>query len=595
MKSEYAARKEVDSVAIYHCSIKIVSRGKGKSAVAAAAYRSGETLTNNYDGVTHDFTRKGGIVHTEILLPPHAPPDFADRSALWNSVEKIEKAKNSQLAREIEIALPVELDREKQIQLVREYVKENFVSVGMCADFAIHDKQDGNPHAHIMLTMRPLEQSGEWGAKSKKEYLLDKGGQRIKLKNGTFKSRKVDTVDWNSQEKAEVWRQAWADTANRYLAAQDRPERIDHRSYKRQGIEQIPTVHMGVAATQMERRGIVTDKGNQNREIREQNRLLKEVKRRIAALTAWIKEKTAQTKENPFLSVPILSERSEQPSTLLELLNRAYTEAAKPQSRYEKIQDLKLYAKAFNFLQSRNITTLVQLQEVVSDMKKQYWTTNGEIKQTEKLLHERKELIDQAEKYREHRPTYKAYMQTKPKKQEDFFESNRVALTLYQSAERYLKEHLGEDKVLKPKAWKAEVADLTQKKSRLYGSLQTLKAEVQEAEAVKKCVEQAVQPEQGKEKTQNKRRDMEVLTLRLVGVVPPQNGSLPPLFSRLAQSRIFPICAGMRGCPGRFPPPQNPHLAAQMPTGSCLEPPRSYSRFLRRKAKCRSLSQQCGL
>ena len=149
----------------------------------------------------------------------------------------------------------------------------------MCADFAIHDKQDGNPHAHIMLTMRPLEQSGEWGAKSKKEYLLDKDGQRIKLKNGTFKTRKVDTVE------------AWADIANRYLAAQDRPERIDHRSYKRQGIEQIPTVHMGVAATQMEHRGIVTDKGNQNREIREQNRLLKEVKRRIAALTAWIKEK----------------------------------------------------------------------------------------------------------------------------------------------------------------------------------------------------------------------------------------------------------------------------------------------------------------
>ena len=208
-----------------------------------------------------------------------------------------------------EIALPVELDREQQIQLVREYVKENFVSVGMCADFAIHDKQDGNPHAHIMLTMRPLEQSGEWGAKSKKEYLLDKDGQRIKLKNGTFKSRKVDTVDWNSQEKAEVWRQAWAEIANRYLAAQDRPERIDHRSYKRQGIEQIPTVHMGVAATQMERRGIVTEKGEHNREIREQNRLLKEVKRRIAALTARIKEKLhRQRKINPSIhSLPFLS------------------------------------------------------------------------------------------------------------------------------------------------------------------------------------------------------------------------------------------------------------------------------------------------
>ncbi len=175
----------------------------------------------------------------------HAPPDFADRSALWNSVEKIEKSKDSQLAREIEIALPVELDREQQIQLVREYVKVNFVSVGMCADFSIHDKQDGNPHAHIMLTMRPLEQSGEWGAKSKKEYLLDKDGQRIKLKNGTFKSRKVDTVDWNSQEKAEVWRQAWADIANRYLAAQakenqsinpfpsERPEQPPHPFHHR--------------------------------------------------------------------------------------------------------------------------------------------------------------------------------------------------------------------------------------------------------------------------------------------------------------------------------------------------------------------------
>ena len=460
-------------MAIYHCSIKIVSRGKGKSAVAAAAYRSGETLTNNYDGVTHDFTRKGGIVHTEILLPPHAPPDFADRSALWNSVEKIEKAKNSQLAREIEIALPVELDREKQIQLVREYVKENFVSVGMCADFAIHDKQDGNPHAHIMLTMRPLEQSGEWGAKSKKEYLLDKGGQRIKLKNGTFKSRKVDTVDWNSQEKAEVWRQAWADTANRYLAAQDRPERIDHRSYKRQGIEQIPTVHMGVAATQMERRGIVTDKGNQNREIREQNRLLKEVKRRIAALTAWIKEKTAQTKENPFLSVPILSERSEQPSTLLELLNRAYTEAAKPQSRYEKIQDLKLYAKAFNFLQSRNITTLVQLQEVVSDMKKQYWTTNGEIKQTEKLLHVDYRKAGYSKKFRE---------------------EHEEEILLHQAAKNAFDE-MGVKKLPKVKELQTEYAKLLEEKKKTYAEYRRSREEMRELLTAKANVDRVLKME----------------------------------------------------------------------------------------------------
>ena len=109
-------------MAIYHLSIKIISRGKGKSAVAASAYRSGEKIKNEYDGIVHDFTRKGGIAHTEILLPQNAPQEFSDRGTLWNSVEKIEKSKNSQLAREIEVALPKELDREKQINLVREYV-----------------------------------------------------------------------------------------------------------------------------------------------------------------------------------------------------------------------------------------------------------------------------------------------------------------------------------------------------------------------------------------------------------------------------------------------------------------------------------------
>ena len=145
-------------MAIYHLCIKIISRGKGKSAVAASAYRSGEKIKNEYDGIVHDFTRKGGIAHTEIILPQNAPQEFSDRGILWNSVEKIEKSKNSQLAREIEVALPKELNREKQIELIREYVKENFVKVGMCADIALHDKNDGNPHCHILLTMRPLNE-----------------------------------------------------------------------------------------------------------------------------------------------------------------------------------------------------------------------------------------------------------------------------------------------------------------------------------------------------------------------------------------------------------------------------------------------------
>ena len=175
----YYPIREVIPIAIYHWNIGIVSRGKGKSAVAAAAYRSGEKLTNEWDGMTHDYTRKGGVVHTEIMLPPHAPPSFSDRSTLWNSVELYEKAGNAQLAREIDAALPIELSREEQIRLVREYCSSQFVSRGMCVDFAIHDTDKGNPHCHIMLTMRPLDERGAWAAKSKKEYDLDENGERL--------------------------------------------------------------------------------------------------------------------------------------------------------------------------------------------------------------------------------------------------------------------------------------------------------------------------------------------------------------------------------------------------------------------------------
>ena len=164
----YYPIREVIPIAIYHCNISIVSRGKGKSAVAAAAYRSGEKLTNEWDGMTHDYTRKGGVVHTEILLPPNAPPSFSDRSTLWNSVELYEKAGNAQLAREIDAALPIELSREEQIRLVREYCSSQFVSRGMCVDYAIHDTGKGNPHCHIMLTMRPLDERGAMGGEVQK-------------------------------------------------------------------------------------------------------------------------------------------------------------------------------------------------------------------------------------------------------------------------------------------------------------------------------------------------------------------------------------------------------------------------------------------
>ncbi|MGL5512102.1 MAG: MobQ family relaxase, partial [Sporomusa sp.] len=190
-------------IAIYHCSIKIIKRREGRSAIAAAAYRSGEKLINEWDGMTHDYTKKGGIIHSEIILPAHAPQDFQDRSLLWNSVEQVEKARNAQLARDVEIALPVELNRTEQLALVRTYVKDTFVAAGMCADFAIHDKGDGNPHAHIMLTLRPINDDGTWGAKCRKEYLLNENDQRIPDGKGSWKNRRINTTDWNDKDKSE--------------------------------------------------------------------------------------------------------------------------------------------------------------------------------------------------------------------------------------------------------------------------------------------------------------------------------------------------------------------------------------------------------
>nr|WP_315035967.1 MobQ family relaxase [uncultured Lachnoanaerobaculum sp.] len=486
-------------MAIYHLSIKIISRGKGKSAVAASAYRSGEKIKNEYDGIVHDFTRKGGIAYTEILLPQNAPQEFANRSVLWNSVEKIEKSKNSQLAREIEIALPQELDREKQIELVREYVKENFVKVGMCADIALHDKNDGNPHAHILLTMRPLNEDKTWGAKSKKEYVLDKNGEKVKLKNGNYKTRKIDTVDWNEQEKAEHWRKAWADMTNKYLEENNIQEKINHRSYQRQGIEQIPTIHLGVSASQMEKKGITTDRGNINREIKHQNKILKEISRRIKALLNWIrgigKEEKAETQNTKSTLPP--------KENLLSVFENLIRKNADNHNT-----DLEQYIESYQFLKEKNIISLYELKESIVTLRDKNYKTTRAIKDTEKQIDDRVQLIDQAEKYLKHKDTYKAYTKLKKNKQENFYNEHTAEIILFESAKKYLKEHLGESKTLNISKWKSETIVLKKEKDSLYSQILDMRKEVEQAEKVKICIEQL--QEQEKRLSQVKRNELDL-------------------------------------------------------------------------------------
>jgi hypothetical protein len=510
------AGKEACAVAIYHLSIKIIGRGKGQSAVSKAAYRAGEKIISEHDGRTNDYTRKGGVVHTEILLPENAPRGYADRSALWNAVEKAEKNDNAQLAREIEISLPVEFSLAENISLVRGYVREQFVNAGMCADICVHDTGKGNPHAHVMLTVRPFDGRGEWAAKSRKEYILDDNGERVRLAGGAFKSRKVSAVDWNDQTKAEVWRAAWADAVNAVFERQNSETRIDHRSYERQGIDLIPTVTLGVAASQMEKRGIRTERGNRNREIEVSNKLLRQIRARVNRLNDWLKNEAG----NP--TPPTLQD------VFSEILN-----GGENRTRWQQIADLKTASEILIFLQENGITEVTQLGKKMSDLIGETFVAGDKLKRIDRRLKTLDRHIGQGENFRKYRringrnnalrEQYEA-----AKKQtgfgagkraqkaldtaNEFYESNRTELTLFAAAERYLKDVLQKryDPAKLPplKKWSDEREALRMEKGGLNTEYRLMKDEIREVEIIRKYAEEVQRTINLPQKTRG--REMEI-------------------------------------------------------------------------------------
>ena len=446
--------KEVLTIAIYHCSIKIISRGKGKSAVAAAAYRSGEKLTNDYDGTTHDFTRKSGVVHTKILLPDNAPREYADRSTLWNAVEQVEKSKNAQLSREIEIALPNELSETECIELAREFVQKTFVDKGMCADVCIHNpnREQKNIHAHIMLTMRPFNEDGTWGDKQKKEYLLDKNGNKIYDKRKrTYKCRTVQTTDWNSREKAEEWREAWSEFLNNALEQRNISEKVDHRSFERQGKPEKPTVYMGVAATQMERKGIRTIKGDTNREIKSINAKISALLKRIDMLDGEL----AKMKEIP------------KEDSLVEMLMRFHDNGIKfSEVRGVSVSNLKKIAKfkdlthLIAFVQGNNIGTISELAEKNFETKSELKNYKSKLISTQKRMKELTELLDNYPRYKENKAVYLEWQSiTNPKKKEKFYDKHYGEIALFKTAKSFFDSNLNGAK-LTPKTWQRELDEL---------------------------------------------------------------------------------------------------------------------------------------
>ena len=224
--------------------------------MSAAAYQSGEKLFSEYDGQWKSGDRLERIVFKDILLPPNAPRAYADRQTLWNAVDASEPKDNAQTARRFIITLPKELSIEENIQLIRDYCQQQFVDRGMIADIAVHfdDKEPPNPHAHILCTIRSMDEQGHWNDKTKTAYALDENGNRIMGKNGKWKRIRIDSVDWNDRKYCEIWRHEWEVMQNAALEDAGRTERVDMRSYERQGIETAPQVHLGPAAFALEKK-----------------------------------------------------------------------------------------------------------------------------------------------------------------------------------------------------------------------------------------------------------------------------------------------------------------------------------------------------
>ena len=429
-----------------HNEITIVQRSQRQSAVAAAAYQSGEKLFCEYDQQVKHYPEKRGIVHNEILLPANAPQEYADRNTLWNAAEAVEKQWNSQLARRWVLTIPREIPPDQYAVLVREFCQQQFVSKGMIADFAIHDPHPPghNPHAHVLLTMRAMDEHGKWLPKSRKVYDLDENGERIKLPSGRWKSHKEDTVDWNDQKYCEIWRHEWEVIQNRYLEANDRPERVDLRSYARQGFDKIPTIHMGPAVSQMEKRGIQTNIGNLNRDITAANRLMQSIRQIVRHLKGWI----ADLKEKKAVLLEALQEAKE--PTLPELLGKYLDLRREERTGWTSKGQLKGTVNDFNkvmdairYLREKELSTVESLDAYLDTVSEQAVFIRAEMKPKEKRMKEIDTLLSHIANFEAHKPVHAEYAAIRFKKpKEQFAAAHRDELDAYNAAVRYFKVHL---------------------------------------------------------------------------------------------------------------------------------------------------------
>ena len=490
------------SIALFHFHVTQIKRSAGQSAVAAAAYRAGEKLHSEYYGEDSDYTRKGGVICSEILLPLHAPPEYSDRETLWNAVEKAERGKKAQLAYSFDIALQNEFSMQENIDLARQFLLDNFVNRGMVADFAVHqpDKEDGgisNPHFHVMCPIRPIEPDGRWGKKQRREYVLDEHGERVLDEAGNYVFNAVPTTDWGEPETLEAWRKAWAEMCNAKFAEKDLDCRIDHRSFARQGVEQIPTQHEGPTVRAMEAKGIRTDKGDLNRFIRKTNALLREAKEKITALIGWLKDvKSELAKPQPLMLNDLLA---------LHCANRnkgAYSNKAKN-------ANLQRYAEAFSFLQSKKLYTVDDLESTLHAMQDKIDTLKKSASAKQARIKEVDELLRMVDYYKSGKPAADKLKSIRFEKSRQKYKSEHDnELRTFYMAERKLKPHFKDGK-LPITAWRREREQLEQEYKDIQTELSPLHADAKKLWAIHYNIYE-VQHEQERQNTELRQKKQEI-------------------------------------------------------------------------------------
>ena len=480
-------------MALYHFSVKQVSRGKGQTVVNSAAYISGQKLYNDYYGQTHDYTKKSGVVFTEILTPEYVPERLTDRETLWNEVEKIEKGKRAQLAYSFDIALQNELTLDENIELAREFCQEQFVARGMIVDLAVHEgkskneDEPDNPHFHVLAPIRPITEES-WGNKQKREYVLDEDGNRIKDAKGNDVFNAVSTTGWNDPELLKEWRRAWTEKVNEKFRECHMAARIDHRSYKEQGIDLIPTIHEGYEVRAMEKKGIKTVIGELNRAIRQFNQMFISLKESIQWMKTGYEEMKAELdrRQNP---------------TLLESLQDYYDKKvqgrpplpnfyAEMKRRGKNLSNLQEFAKSINYLQTHKIETMEDQQERIDELNGVVSVSKKEISEKREQLKKLENLQKMAEVIKTNQPLIDEYNHFFfPKKREKYYQQHKKEINYYRKCERELKQHLDKDEKVPTARWKREKEEIRSVIKELEADNQPYQDELAFVKKVQSCAD----------------------------------------------------------------------------------------------------------